>query len=183
MKQPRSILFLMFAACAVLPAATASMRYAITAERIAEAVSMTGAQVVPEQVILPATIVASVPYPRLSVKSIDRTGDERATARLECAIPEQCLPFIVTLRMTADPSVESSHGRSTAILQSKASPPAVRAGSPATLLLEGAHVHITISVICLESGAPGKTIRATDRDRRQVYTAQVVRDGLLEGRL
>jgi flagella basal body P-ring formation protein FlgA len=59
----------------------------------------------------------------------------------------------------------------------------VRAGSPATLLLEGAHVHISLSVVCLESGAVGQTIRASSPDHRQVYKAQVVRDGVLEGRL
>jgi hypothetical protein len=59
----------------------------------------------------------------------------------------------------------------------------IRNGSPAMLQLDGAHVHIRIPVICLESGAAGQTIRATDKDRRRTYAAQVVDNGLLQGRL
>ena len=37
--------------------------------------------------------------------------------------------------------------------------------------------------ICLESGKTGQTIRATDKDRRVVYIAQVADEGLLKGHL
>ena len=174
-----------FALCAVsvLPARAASGRYAITTERIAAAVSSNGVAVSPDQVTLPANVVARVADPVLKMTSIDRAGDGRATARLECAQANQCLPFIVTLRMTAVPVAMSSPGRSPASTQSKPVPPAVHAGSPATLQLEGAHVHIVLSVTCLENGAIGQTIRATSQDRSKVYIVQVVHEGILEGRL
>jgi hypothetical protein len=57
----------------------------------------------------------------------------------------------------------------------------VRAGRPATLLLDGAHVHIRIAVVCLENGAAGQTIRVASKDHRQTYTAKVSRRSSIEG--
>ncbi len=182
----RSILLFALCAAAVLPAVAESGRYAITSGQVAAAVSGDGMPISPDQVTLPAEIVATVPDPVLKVKSIDLAGERRALARVECAIPQQCLPFIATLdfdtRLTTDPVPQSSHGRFPAQTQ-QTSPTVVRAGAPATLLLEGTHVHITLPVVCLESGAMGQTIRARSPDHRQVYTVQVVREGVLEGRL
>ncbi|HUH61774.1 MAG TPA: hypothetical protein VLZ50_02205 [Terracidiphilus sp.] len=182
----RSILFFALCAAAALPAVAASGRYAITSGQVAAVVSNDGFPVSAGQVTLPAQIVASVPDPVLKVKSIDRTGEGRAVARVECAIAQQCLPFIATLafdtRLTTGPVPLSSLGRIPALPQ-QPSPALVRAGTPATLLLEGTHVHITLPVVCLESGAMGQTIRARSPDHRQVYTVQVVREGVLEGRL
>ena len=76
------------------------------------------------------------------------------------------------------PPVTPSGSRS-----SSYTPPVLRAGSTATLLLEGNHIHIRLSVICLDGGSPGQTIRVTDPDRREVYTAQVIDGVTLEGRL
>jgi hypothetical protein len=180
---------LAFALCAApaVPVMAAPGRYAITTEQIAAAISSSGMPVTSEQVTLPANLVASTPDPALKLKSLDRAGDNRMYARVECANAGQCLPFIVSLkldlRMTAVPVALSSPGRSAASTQTQPVPPVVRAGSPATLQLEGSHVHITLSVVCLENGAAGQTIRAASHDRKQVYTVQVLREGLLEGRL
>jgi hypothetical protein len=186
MIQRRSILFFALCAAAALPVAAEPGRYAITSSQVAAAVTSDGMPVSPDHVKLPAEIVASVPDPVLKVKSIDISGEGHAQARVECAIPQQCVPFLATLdfdtRLTTDPVPQSSHGRFPAQTQ-QPSPAAVRAGAPATLLLEGAHVHITLPVVCLESGAIGQTIRARSPDHRQVYTVQVVREGVLEGRL
>jgi hypothetical protein len=131
-------------------------------------------------------VLANVAAPELRVKSIDRAGNQRAIARLECADSEQCLPFVVALRLgrteSAEP-VSPSLQRTAPIPRTRPAALAVRAGAPATLLLEGPHVQINLNVICLENGAPGQTIHVTDRDRRQVYTAQVLQDGIVEGRL
>jgi len=59
----------------------------------------------------------------------------------------------------------------------------VRSGSPATLMLDSDRVHIRLSVICLENGAPGQRIRVTGKDHRLVFTAQVIDGSLLKGRL
>jgi len=186
MNRRRSISVFALCAAAALPIAAASGRYAITPGQVAAAVTGDGMPVLPDHVLLPAEIVASVPDPVLKVKSIDRSGEGQAVARVECAIAGQCVPFIATLdfdtRVTSGPVPLSSLGRNPAQTQ-QPSPAGVRAGAPATLLLEGTHVHITLPVVCMESGAIGQTIRARSPDHRQVYTAQVVRDGVLEGRL
>jgi flagella basal body P-ring formation protein FlgA len=64
-----------------------------------------------------------------------------------------------------------------------AKPAAIRSGSAATLLLDGPRIHIQLSVICLESGEPGKTIRVTSKDHKQVYTAEIIDGTLLRGSL
>jgi hypothetical protein len=187
MIQRRSIFSLLLCTAVALPALANPARYAITAGQVAAAVANQGMQVSPDQVVLLTGVVANVAAPELKVKSIDRMGPERAIARLECADSEQCLPFVVSIRLSAnesaDPVVAPSHFLQRASLQSRPAPIAVRAGSTVILLLDGPHVHISLTVICLENGAPGQTIRATDRDHRQFYMARVTQDGFLEGRL
>jgi hypothetical protein len=184
MNSLKPILVCALGAAAALPATAAAGRYPITTAQIAAAVSTTGVYVLPAQVVLPVTIVASVSNPQLKVKSIGPGNDDRTLARLECANPEQCLPFIVTLRTASGAaSPSSSVNAPPAAAATKPSAPVVRAGAPATLLLEGLHVHISLAAICLESGAVGQTIRAASSDRKQVYTVRVVREGVLEGHL
>jgi flagella basal body P-ring formation protein FlgA len=50
-------------------------------------------------------------------------------------------------------------------------------------MLDSERVHIRLSVICLQNGAPGQMIRVTGKDRKLVFTAQVIDGGLLKGRL
>jgi flagella basal body P-ring formation protein FlgA len=57
------------------------------------------------------------------------------------------------------------------------------AGSRATLLLEGDHVHIQVPVVCLQNGAVGQTIRVASPDHKQTYVAQVTGNNVLRGRL
>ena len=59
----------------------------------------------------------------------------------------------------------------------------IKQGAPAILLLDGEHVHVTLSVICLESGTPGQKIRVTTGDRKQIYLAEVVDANRLKGTL
>lgn len=113
-------------------------------------------------------------------------GDHRMMVRLECESPEECVPFFVGLAVngqewelfnTAAAELPPLAGRSP--FKSYV----VHAGARATLLLDGEHVHIRIPVICLENGAAGQKVRVTGRDRKQVYTAEVIDGALLKGRL
>lgn len=170
-------------AAAALPALAAPGRYAITTERIAEAVSNRGVQISPQQVTLLAGVVASVPNPELKVQSIDRAGVQGVIARIACADSAQCLPFLVALRVN-DSDVAATVTRPAAsVSMPRPATFAVRQGATTALFLDGAHVHISLSVICLENGAPGQTIRATSVDRKQVFTVQVASNGTLRGRL
>jgi hypothetical protein len=182
----RSIFLVVLCAAANLPALAGTARYAITAEQVSAAVTNYGMQVTPDQVDLLSGVIANVANPELKLRSIDRMGSERAVARLECANAQQCLPFVVSIRQTATSNAGSSPVPSHLLLASAPTKPAaalVRSGSTAILLLEGTHVHIRLSVICLENGALGQTIRVTDQDRHLTFTARVLQDGILEGRL
>jgi hypothetical protein len=184
----RSLFFsLVLFLTAATAAAAGAGRYAITAGQIAAAVASHGIQVTPDQVTFLSSVVAHVESPDLKVESIDPMGPQRAIARVECADSRQCLPFVVSLRFeqtaNAQPSPLDASRPAPVLPPTKPSAIVLRAGSPAVLLLNGAHVHISLPVICLDSGAPGQTIRATDRDRRLVYTGRVTANGILEGRL
>jgi hypothetical protein len=186
MTRYKPIFFLILCAAAALPALAGPARYVITAEQAAAAVTAAGVQVAPDRILLLTEVVANVAAPALKVTSIDRMSPERAIARIECADAQQCLPFMVSIHLTESNGADSLAAASRllqASVRGKPAPLAVRAGSAAILLLNGAHVHISLGVICLENGSVGQTIRATDRDRHQIYIARVTQDGVLEGRL
>jgi hypothetical protein len=163
--------------------------YAISPAQIAATVNRYGIGIAPDQVRLLTGVVATTNAPRLTVRSIQPWGNERMMARLECENREQCLPFLVGLEMGpangSQMGPKSSTPSGNAATNEAASPKAylLRKGAPATLQLDSERVHIRISVICLENGAPGQTIRVTGIDHRLVYTARVMDGGLLLGRL
>ncbi|HEX4283534.1 MAG TPA: flagella basal body P-ring formation protein FlgA [Terracidiphilus sp.] len=187
MKQVKTILIWMAVAAAASPALAAPARYIISTQQVAAAVSTMGIEVAPDQVTLLADAVASTNTPHLTVRSMQRWGNQRMMARLQCESSDQCLPFMVSLRVNsaADAQSGGNTGQTPAqvLVASGARDFAVRGGTPATLMLEGPRVHIRLQVICLENGARGQTIRVTDRERKRVYRAQVVDGGLLQGKL
>ncbi len=184
MKRRGSILFWIVFAVMALPALAAPGRYAITTEQVAAAVSSSGVAVSSNQVRLFTDVVANVNNPTLRVQSIHRAGDRGVVARMACADSEQCLPFMVALQVRDSETAEAASYRSVSTASTfRQAAFAVRQGSTTALYLDGTHVHISLSVICLENGVPGQTIRATSLDRLQVFTVQVASDGTLRGRL
>ncbi|HVT97755.1 MAG TPA: flagella basal body P-ring formation protein FlgA [Acidobacteriaceae bacterium] len=171
---------------APLPALAASGRYAISSENVAGAMATMGMQVSPTQLTLLSDPVATTTNPQLRVQSMQRWPGDKIVARLECATTQQCLPFFVSVRLG-----NMATSQIAAASDSPAPEPAIRstpamvvhAGSPATLYIEGDHIHIRVAVRCLQSGAIGQTIRAEGPDRQQTYTAQVAGAGVLKGRL
>jgi hypothetical protein len=168
-----------------LPIASAVDRAIITTAQIAAAITDAGLKVSEEQVTLLADVVAKTSTPALQVQSMERWGDHRLRVRLACATSDQCLPFMVSVRCSQDCSPHPASGgarpMSAGVNETRRTIPGayvVRAGSSATLRIDGGHVHIELSVICLENGAAGQTIRVASNDRSRTYTAQVV-DGTL----
>lgn len=174
------------AAMAASPVLAAPAHYPISTEQVAAALAGMGMPVAPAQIVMVSGIVANTPNPQLRIDSIQRWGT-RVMVRLQCESQDQCLPFFVNLRLNPGDQHPVLTSPAQAAVPQPAAKPApqfrMRVGSPATLLLDGPHMQIRVSVICLDGGATGETIRATDPDHRQVYTAQVVADGLLKGRL
>lgn len=182
-----SILIGVCAGAVAFPAMAAAGHYAISAQQVAAAVSAMGVPTAPQQVVLLSNVVASTTSPHLRVESIRRWGTNEMMARMQCASQQECLPFFVRLQLQGQnqqPALTSAP--QTSVVPSLAKPAAqaaVRAGSQAVLMLDGPHVQIRVSVTCLDGGAIGQTVHATDAEHHQVYTGQVIGDGLLKGRL
>lgn len=175
------------AAATALPAAAASARTAITTSQIAAAINSAGMQISARQVMLLTNVVAASDTPALKVQSMERWGDHQLKVRLGCSSQAECIPFIVGVR-DADlkaKQLASSYSDRSSDAHAKRDPKSfvVRSGTPATLLLEGERIHIQLSVVCLESGAPGQTIRVASKDHKQIYTAEIVDGSILKARL
>jgi hypothetical protein len=189
MTKHRLISALILGASMASAAAPAPGHVAITQAQIAAAINAAGMQIGVDQVMLLTDVVATTASPRLKVESIVPWDDRRMRVRMECAPSEQCLPFYVAVRIGQDnssrPAMAASDTSSAETSGARIDPKSyvVRAGAPATLMLDGAHVHIRIAVVCLENGAPGQTIRVSSKDRRQTYTAKVIDEAVLRASL
>jgi hypothetical protein len=176
-------------AAMALPGAAAPGRNTITAEQIADTLNEAGMRVSAQQVTLLADVVASTSKPALRVASMERWGDHRVKVRLDCDSSAECLPFLVAVKLNegdAMPPLPVATGpASTAVSQSGSGPRplAVHAGRPAILFLDGDHVHIQLTVTCLENGVPGQTVRVVSKDQRRTFSAQVFSEAVLKGRL
>jgi hypothetical protein len=179
---------LALSAAMAMPAAAAPGSAAVTPEQVAAAISGTGVSVLPEQVTLLTDVVTKSDSPTLNVHSIEPWGDHRMKVRMECASQDECLPFYVsvhfdqkkgTMAAAKLPDQPTVNARPTRDPKSFV----LRAGSQATLLLDGGHVHIRLSVVCLENGSTGQKIRVESKDPRQTFVAEVVDGGVLRGSL
>ncbi len=174
-----------------LPAAAATGRDAITPEQIAAAISGAGVTISAKQVTLLTEVVARTSAPVLRVQSMEPLDGHRMKVRLDCTNIAECVPFYVTIHGSDEGPAQPSPitplqvwpPARIAPVKTEASSLVLRAGSPATLLLEGDHMHIQLPVVCLENGAIGQTIRVASKDRRQTYNAQVFDGATLRGRL
>lgn len=166
-----------------LPAAMASAQHAITPQQIAAALDSAGMSTTPEQVVLLTDVVATTASPALKFESAELWSDRRIKVRLSCVKSDECLPFFVAVQGSQAQPVAADSSSAATAAKSAANSPAIRAGGHATLLLEGDHIHIKLSVVCLESGAIGQTIRVASLDRKLTYLAQVDGDRTLRGKL
>jgi Chaperone for flagella basal body P-ring formation len=185
MNRLAKIATIILCAAVFLNARAESGRVFITAKQIASAIDAAGIHVSSDQITLLANVVSAKGNPILKLRSVQRWGEQRVMARLECVDPGDCLPFVVAIRI--DPAgIDQGAIALSPILQpaaSRAAPSLIRAGSRLTLLLEGKHVRIRLPVISLENGAIGQSIRVKSVDRPTSYEAQVVSSSILRGTL
>jgi hypothetical protein len=101
------------------------------------------------------------------------------------------LPFIVVVHW-GDPREReaalgpSRHSPKEALVSKSADPVRpllVRAGQPATMLLENAKMRIATPMICLQNGSQGQKIRVSSLDHKRIVLAEVVDLGMLKGSL
>ncbi len=187
MKRIWQIPFWLLIAAASVPAWAAPAHYAIRTEGVAVAMTGMGMQIAPEQVMLLSDVVATSASPKLRVRSVEKWGDHRLMVRLECEAAQECVPFMVGLQLGQSGDAQNSTSTPQLAAGSMARPSlksyVVRAGAQTTLMLDGDRVHIRMPVVCLENGVPGQKVRVRSSDSKQVYTAEVVDDTLLKGRL
>jgi hypothetical protein len=164
-------------------AAQAQGRVPITAAHIASAINGAGMQINADQVTLLADVAATEPSPVLLVESMQPLSGQRMKVRMSCADNAQCLPFFVLVRLNQRSAPEAVASVASARAEADPKSFVVRSGARATLLLDGAHVHIRIAVVCLENGAAGQTIRVASADHRQTYMARVVDQAVLRASL
>jgi len=184
MKSKRRMLLGMALAAGTSSAWAAPAHYPISTEQVAATMSQAGVAIQSNQVTLLSEVVSTTTSPVLKVRSIQPWGGEKMMARVECESSLECVPFLVSVHVNA-----SEQAQALLSLPSPTTPvalrttPVVHNGSPAILELEGKRVHIRLSVICLERGAPGQMIRASSADRRVVFRAKVIDGSLLKGSL
>jgi hypothetical protein len=185
MKNERSIQAMALCAAMALPGMAAPSRNMVTAQQIADTLNDAGMKICAQQVTLLADVVASTSKPRLRVASMERWGDHRVKVRLDCASNAECIPFLVAVNLNSGDAIPAALNSSTAASRSASGPKslAVRAGEPATLFLDGDHVHIQLTVTCLENGVPGQTVRVVSNDKRRTFSAQVFSEAVLKGKL
>ena len=162
------------------------------------------------QVKLCAPMTASSPNPMLDIQTMTLVGQHGAQLRVACRTRGECLPFYVSVtwpegadavhvpaglahqgaRTRAEvPSPPSGARLPSQELQAfgpspdedRTVNPKVRAGSPATLVIEDRKVHIRLRVVYLEGGATGDKVRVATLDRKQAFKAEIVTPGLLKG--
>jgi len=173
----------------------ARQHFAVPLAAVARTIETTfaarGIQVSAGQVKLPSTVLATEEEPLLEVRAVDKLGpldasqpDQRsAGVRIRCKAAGICLPFyaIVTWQESPQSLATPSALDGAAKPREERLTPIVRTGERLTLLLEGDHAHIQVSVISLASASLGQRIRVVTPDHRHFYTAEVLGAGAVKG--
>jgi len=171
---------------------TPARRFALTQLQVERALAANSVTVADDQVSLPANLVSATQEPRLDVESIERprVGPKdsrvRFSVKLVCHSPELCLPFYVVVSRRSDlglPAVAVRQVSGKAVSHPVPLPISMHAGVSATLVLDTAHMHVQLPVICLQSGAVGARVHVSSPDHKQNYTATIVSPTLLTGAL
>jgi hypothetical protein len=190
------------AACAFLCAGAASpqqgnARFALRPAQVELAMERIQLPTRRVQVKLAAAVTSSSADTRLEIKSVTLISPREMRLRIVCSDVSECLPFfaLATYPESIDTAklplqlADKAAGVEQAVHDAKkvetsasaASTPVMRSGSPATLDLDSNKVHVSIAVVCLESGAAGDKVRVATRDHKLVYVAEVVNSKLLKG--
>jgi len=161
-------------------------RYPILPAQVAQALSNAGMDVKPEAVSFGARVVASKSNPQMNVLEIHSAsgsqGDRNVWVRIGCREVGVCLPFYATVAwdQPLPKTLETIRG-ATAAATVIGSPPTIRCGAQATLMMENDRARLDLSVVTLESGYTGQVIRVATTDRKRTYRAEVVGATLLKG--
>ncbi|HZP64529.1 MAG TPA: flagella basal body P-ring formation protein FlgA [Terriglobales bacterium] len=186
MRRERNLTTLFCSVLAICATAQASgVRFAISPNRVAEALAAAGVPVTTEQVKLLSPVSARDRDPSLRVMKVTKWTDNTFKAELRCRDQQACLPFYVLLtgNEKADTHADSGLQQKVSNFVVPGTPALLRDGDSATLVFENSALRITLPVICLQSGNRGETIRVESKDHRRFFNAQIIAPGLLKAAL
>lgn len=171
--------------------AQAPLRFPVTPKQVLLAMQGRDWSLDEVRIRLSAPVTSTVQEPALEITSVSQGPGHDVMLRMTCHVHTECLPFYASAMWPADgrgPGAATKGGLGAMVHTNQAtgiflSSPEVRAGSPATLLLEGGPVHIRLHVVLAQNARVGETVRVTTPDRKQVYVAEMLSTELLKGEL
>jgi hypothetical protein len=167
--------------------ASTSMSSMLTARPVVEALHNAGVEANVGEIEFVGSVPASDTDAVLRVTGLRTLKTGTVWVRLVCRRAQDCLPFFILLHPVEKGIVPSfsilpDSKTQSASIQKTRSPSMIRAGSRATLLLKSGPASIRMSVICLESGERGASIRVRNVATKRILAAQIVDQGLVEAR-
>ena len=155
-------------------------RFSVTPEQVLQAMQERDWSVNGVQVRLAAPVTATAAHAELQIESVSPVAGHEALLRMVCRVHTECIPFFASVIWPTNVSVPSLAAKPLGTANALA-PSVIRAGSPATLLLEGARIHIRLRVVFAENGHVGDRLRVTTPNHKQTYVAEVLTPQLLRG--
>jgi len=140
----------------------------------------------------PRLLSTTEEQPALEVTGLDWDNRRQsAQVRLRCSTRASCGSFLVHVVLPLPLGDEwRERLESGSVLHSRLGQPAnaygamlAEKGKPATLVLDGGSMRISVRVICLQPGVLNQQIRVMDERSRHVFHAEVVGAGLLHASL
>lgn len=158
-------------------------RTLISRQRILGALHSSGIPIAAEQMEQLSEMTAAEPNPLLKVLSVDMMDGKSDKVLLRCEHPNTCLPFYVLVHWghsgersgprpgQSDDNSVPSGSRSQNLL--------VRSGKIVKLVLDGNYIHMTLPVLCLQSGGRGQRVRVISKETKKRYVARVTGAGVV----
>lgn len=184
-----SLLALWLLMIAPIPALAAPpARFAISPQRVTEALATAGVAATPAQVKFLSPVSSTVENSDLEVVNVSTWVGDTAKVELRCHDHRACLPFYVLLSHAGTADLRGAHSTATnsrpgTRIPVPATQAVIRNGDSATVVFEDTALRITMPVICLESGSRGQKIRVVSTDHKRYFKAEVVQAGLLRATL
>jgi hypothetical protein len=158
-------------------------RTPIIRERILGALHSSGIPVAAEQMEQLSEMTAAEPNPLLKVLSVEMMDGESDKVLLRCEHPNACLPFYVLVhwghsgkRFGSWPGLSDENSAPTG---SRSQNLMVRSGKIVKLVLDGNYIHMTLPVLCLQSGGRGQRVRVISKETKKRYLALVTGPGVV----
>jgi hypothetical protein len=125
-------------------------------------------------------MTAAEPNPLLKVLSVDMMDGESDKVLLRCEHPNTCLPFYVLVHWGHSGEGSGRPGQSVENLEqsgSRSQNLLVRSGKIVKLVLDGNYIHMTLPVLCLQSGGRGQRVRVISKETKKRYFPSLLKAG------